>query len=122
MADYIASESIIKIPDSAQRVWFDVFMNGYITQLKGAKEHNIIHILPRIKNPNYYPLAPTLAPTSLNFQSLPFIAEPGDKEGKEGVEAGKANMLIYLQMTGDQGEQRMPPDLLPLSVCTIFCP
>ncbi|KAG9006972.1 hypothetical protein FRB93_008238 [Tulasnella sp. JGI-2019a] len=111
MARYVDSESTIKL-DKGERQWFDVFLNGYIEKLRGAPESNILHLLPRIKHKDKFPDAPTLAPTELNFQSIPFVTDKKDSEGKEGVKEGAANMLVYLQMTASRP---LPSNFLPIS-------
>ncbi|KAF7979539.1 hypothetical protein HWV62_42132 [Athelia sp. TMB] len=68
--------------------------------------HSTIHYLPTLKKPDTY-LAPTIVPTSLNFQNFPFVLTGWNKGGEKNNDY---NMLIYLQMT----EKRdFPPDLLP---------
>ncbi|KAI9648027.1 hypothetical protein NHQ30_002655 [Ciborinia camelliae] len=55
--------------------------------------------------------APTFPPTSLKFQTYPYIA-PGQTEPQQGIGKGDNNMLIYLQMTDHQS---LPKDLLEYS-------
>lgn len=50
--------------------------------------------------------APSFPPTSLTFQTYPYIAA-GEAEGKEGIPDGDNNMLLYLQMTDNRD---FPPD------------
>ncbi|KAG9024014.1 hypothetical protein FRB95_012213 [Tulasnella sp. JGI-2019a] len=118
MATYVDSESTIKL-DGGERQWFDVLLNGYIGKLRGSSKSNILHLLPRINDENKFPEAPSLAPTALNFQSIPFVKDKNDIQGKEGIEEGAANMLVYLQMT----KRRSLPDVfLPVSANWVIPP
>lgn len=44
------------------------------------------------------PPAPSFPPTALRHQTYPYIA-PGKAEPDEGLATGKANMLLYVEMT-----------------------
>lgn len=89
-------------------------MNNYIRTLKGSDaEHSILHILAQIRQPEDYPLAPILAPTSLKIQSLSNLSA----EGQTVPENDATNMLVYVQMTGSKP---MPEAFLQPTVSQYF--
>lgn len=90
---------------------FELLMSYYRNQLCAKKDgapgsHSIIHYLPKSKDGKDWDpeqkqgemRGPSLTPTYLNFQSLPFLVNEGDQTGQEGIEAGRHNMIIYLQV------------------------
>ncbi|KAG9025630.1 hypothetical protein FRB95_009948 [Tulasnella sp. JGI-2019a] len=118
MAKCLDSESTIKL-DQGERPRFDAFLNGYIEKLRESPESNILNLLPRVRNTNISLDAPTLVPTELNFQCIPFVTDKMDTQGKEGIKEGTANMLVYLQMTA---HRPLPHDFLPISANWIIPP
>ncbi|KAF7974327.1 hypothetical protein HWV62_12374 [Athelia sp. TMB] len=103
------------IDDDEAREDFHKHVKMYWDGLK-AKEngsHSTIHYLPTLKKPDSY-LAPTIVPTSLNFQNFPFVRSSMATEGEKNNDN---NMLIYLQMTE---KRKFPPDLLPFPKANSF--
>lgn len=114
-------KSDFTISEDAQK-WFYQLIGLYIETLreKGPDgkpaEHNIIHYTATAKDPKVFPAAPTCAPTSLNFQNLPFVLKESDKNSSDAVLGGKNSMLVYLQMTEGR---KFPSDLLPATVSSL---
>ncbi|KAG9024012.1 hypothetical protein FRB95_012211 [Tulasnella sp. JGI-2019a] len=91
-------------------------LDGQVPMLRNTPESNILSC---IKNANKSLDAPTLVPTELNFQYIPFVTDKMDTQGKEGIKEGAANMLVYLQMTA---HRPLPHDFLPISTNWIIPP
>ncbi|KAG8900678.1 hypothetical protein FRC00_011807 [Tulasnella sp. 408] len=68
----------------------------------------ILNYAVTTKNSKAFTAAPTCAPTSLNYQNLPFVLKESDKTSPNPVLGGNNSMLVYLQMT----EGRMMPNAL----------
>ncbi|KAG8922024.1 hypothetical protein FRC01_014584 [Tulasnella sp. 417] len=82
-------------------------------------DHNIIHYTATAKNSKVFTAAPTCAPTSLNFQNLPFVIKEADKTSPNAVLEGKNSMLVYLQMTDNH---KAPDELLQPSANWVMPP
>lgn len=110
IANYDAARSKIDLPsgDTAAESYWKLFMNDYFAELAKNKNDSVIHYLPKVTEAQKgYPV-PTLPPTDLTFQNLPFV-----KSASDLGRVGENTMLVYLQMTGGHP---MPRELLPVSV------
>ncbi|KAF7974340.1 hypothetical protein HWV62_12400 [Athelia sp. TMB] len=98
----------LSVIDDDTKEDFRKHINKYFERLRHDNNgsHSTIHYLPTLKKPDTY-LAPTIVPTSLNFQNFPFVLSSMATEGEKNNDN---NMLIYLQMTENR---KFPPDLLP---------
>ncbi|KAI0915912.1 hypothetical protein AcV5_003389 [Taiwanofungus camphoratus] len=109
IANYDAARSKIDLPsgDTAAESYWKLFMNDYFAELAKNKNDSVIHYLPKVTEAQKgYPV-PTLPPTDLTFQNLPFV-----KSASDLGRVGENTMLVYLQMTGGH---TMPRELLPVS-------
>lgn len=84
------------IDDDEAKEDFHKHIKMYFDRLKADDNgsHSTIHYLPTPKKPDTY-LAPTIVPTSLNFQNYPFVLTGWSQGGEKNNDN---NMLIYLQM------------------------
>ncbi|KAG9042562.1 hypothetical protein FS837_010695 [Tulasnella sp. UAMH 9824] len=118
------NESDFTISKDAE-TYFYPLLEHYLTTLreKGPDgkpaEHNIINYTATAKDPKVFPAAPTCAPTTLNFQNLPFVLKESDKTSPNAVLGGKNSMLVYLQMTEGR---KFPFDLLQPSANWVMPP
>ncbi|KAF7974337.1 hypothetical protein HWV62_12394 [Athelia sp. TMB] len=71
------------ITDNLAKEEFHTHIKLYWDELKTKDNgsHSTIHYLPTLKKPDTY-LAPTIMPTSLNFQNFPFILSSTTTEGQ----------------------------------------
>ncbi|KAF8954520.1 hypothetical protein BDZ97DRAFT_1852617 [Flammula alnicola] len=115
ISNYDEGLSHIVLPTDAAKLSFTEHIKLYLKKLtkETGNFHSTIHYLPIIKKPENY-RAPTIAPTSLNFQNLPFVTSPSDK----GTKNDDKNMLLYLQMTQ---KREFPKDLLPWPKANCKC-
>ncbi|KAF7979540.1 hypothetical protein HWV62_42134 [Athelia sp. TMB] len=84
---------------------FHTHVKTYLNKLQTDNNglYSTIHYLPVLKKSGSQ--SPTFAPTSLNFQSFPFVTA-----SNKGTKGSENNTLVYLQMTQ---ERQLPADLLP---------
>jgi hypothetical protein len=96
---------------------FNIFMNMYFDVL--AKDHNasVLHYIPLVSakaDRQKYPM-PTIPPTKLTFQNIPFVTSAQDKGS-----LNDNNMLVYLQMTDK--DATLPDKLLEISANWVVPP
>lgn len=97
------------ITDTTAHAQFNLFMQTYFIELAKRKSDFVLHYLPLATTEGQKEYAmPTVAPTDFMFQNIPFIVSDTDK-GKPSDD----NMLVYLQMTGNEP---LPRELLATSV------
>ncbi|KAG9044409.1 hypothetical protein FS837_008204 [Tulasnella sp. UAMH 9824] len=84
-----------------------------------AAGHIIVNYTVTAKNSKAFTAAPTCTPTSLNFQTLPFVFKESDKASPGAVLGGNNSMLVYLQMA--EGRP-MPNNLLGPSANWVMPP
>lgn len=90
---------------------FNIFMNMYFNALAGDHNVSVLHYIPLASaetDRQKYPM-PTIPPTRLTFQNIPFLTSASDKGS-----LNDNNMLVYLQMTDK--DATLPERLLEISV------
>jgi hypothetical protein len=100
------SRSKFTVPAEASS-FFELFMNDYFTERAKNSNDSVIHYLPKVGSAQKGYAIPTIPPTDLTFQNLPFVVSASD-QGK----VGPNSMLVYLQMTQNHP---LPRDLLAVS-------
>ncbi|KZS87300.1 hypothetical protein SISNIDRAFT_471056 [Sistotremastrum niveocremeum HHB9708] len=118
ISKYDASRSKIDIPKDknynyAMSYW-NLLMTQYFLELANKDNSSVIHYLPKVRKPQGQYAVPTLPPTDLNFQTLPYVTGPADRGS-----VGENTMIVYLQMTGGNP---MPRELLPISANWVVPP
>jgi hypothetical protein len=96
------------ISDANAQANFNIFMEKYFTMLADRKNDAVLHYLPLATKEGRKQYAmPTVPPTDFTFQNIPFVISATDN-GKPSDD----NMLVYLQMTGNDP---IPRQLLTIS-------
>jgi hypothetical protein len=72
--------------------------NAQTGVMKDHQKSTLGYYLTTQKPETVNPLGPTFPPTALKHQHYKYIA-PGSTEPEDGLEKGKNNMLLYLEMT-----------------------
>ncbi|KAF5318840.1 hypothetical protein D9619_010766 [Psilocybe cf. subviscida] len=96
---------------------FNIFMNMYFNALAGDHNVSVLHYIPLASaetDRQKYPM-PTIPPTKLTFQNIPFLTSASDKGS-----LNDNNMLVYLQMTDK--DATLPERLLEISANWVVPP
>ena len=91
--------------DGDQSIYLGAILSKWFTGdnsvMNDRQKRTVAYGLQTSKPQSVNENAPTFPPTGLKFQTYEYIA-PGKHEPEEGIGKGDNNMLLYLQMTGNQ--------------------